>query len=171
MRKALIIITLICLNALNASAQSWTFARDGVDYVVDLPSATWRVVPRVDVHQHVEFVNGNNEVDGYLRLTKILVDPGTTAANLFQADQKWNLERLPGYVVCSDCNGQAFSGYLSGAAFSYEFISGGRTMGGRVYYLQLDKRTFYALRFTAARDKLQSIREQMEFIARSFRMK
>jgi hypothetical protein len=116
-------------------------------------------------------MNGNNEVDGYLRLTKILVDSGTTAANLFQSDEKWHLQGLPGYVVCSDCNGEAFSGYVSGATFSYEYISGGRTMAGRVYYLQPDKRTFYALRFTVARDKLQNIREQMDFIARSFRLK
>lgn len=171
MRKALIIVTLVCLNSLLASAQTWTFARDGVEYVIDLPSATWRVVSRIDVHEHLEFVNGSNEVDGYLRLTKILVDSDTTAANLFQADEKRNLQRLPGYVVCSDCKGEAFRGYLSGATFSYEYVSGGRTMVGRVYYLQLDKRTFYALRFTVARDKLQGVREQMDFIARSFRLK
>jgi hypothetical protein len=170
MRKGLI-VTLVCLNALNASAQSWTFARDGVEYVIDLPSATWRVVSRVDVHEHLEFVNGNNEVDGYLRLTKILVGSDTTAANLFQSDEKWSLQRLPGYEACSDCQGEAFRGYFSGAAFSYEYINGGRTMTGRVYYLQLDKRTFYALRFTLARDKLQGNREQMDFIARSFRLK
>lgn len=171
MRKALIIATLVCLNCLVASAQSWTFARDGVEYVIDLPSATWRVVPRVDVHEHVEFVNGNDEANGYLRLSKILVDSDTTAANLFQSDEKWNLQRLPGYVVCSDCNGDAFRGYLSGTTFSYEYLSGGRTMAARVYYLQSDKRTFYVLRFTVARDKLQSIREQMDFMARSFRLK
>ena len=170
MRKAILIATLVCLTPLTASAQSWTFSRDRVEYVIDLPSATWRVVSRVDLHDHVEFVNGNNEVDGYLRLTKILVYSDTTAANLFQSDEKWNLQRLPGYVVCSDCNGEAFRGYLDGATFSYEYISGGRTMAGRVYYFQLDKRTFYALRFTVARDKLQSIREQMDFIARSFRL-
>lgn len=171
MRKALLTATLFCLTCLTASAQSWTFSRDGVEFVIDLPSATWRVVSRIDIHEHLEFVNGNNEVDGYLRLTKIVVDSDTTAANLFQSDEKWNLQRLPGYVVCSDCNGEAFSGQLSGAAFSYEYVSGGRTMAGRIYYLRVDKRTFYALRFTVAREKLQSIREQMNFIAGSFRIK
>src|SRR5678816_3424228 len=73
MRRSLIIVTLVCLNSLTALAQSWTFARDGVEYVIDLPSATWRVVSRVDVHEHMEFVNGNDEVNGYLRLTKIPV--------------------------------------------------------------------------------------------------
>lgn len=171
MRKVLMIAILVCVNSLNVLAQGWTFAREGVEYVMDLPSASWRAVPRVDVHEHVEFVNGNHEANGYLRLSKILIDVDTTAAHLFQEDEKWNLQHLPGYVVCGECNGEAFRGHLSGATFSYEYTSGGRTMFGRVYYLQLDKRTFYSLRFTFARDKLQGIREQMDFIARSFRLK
>ena len=171
MRTAIMIGMLVCLNVINASAQSWTFARDSVEYVIDLPSATWRVVPRVDVHEHVDFVNGNDEANGYLRVSKVLVDVGTTATNLFQEDEKWNLQRLSGYVVCGDCNGEAFRGHLSGATFSYEYTSRGRPMSGRVYYLQIDKRTFYALRFTVAQDKLQGVLEQMDFIARSFRLK
>lgn len=171
MRKALIIVTLICLNSLIASAQSWTFTRDGVEYQIDLPSPTWHVESRVDVHEHVDFVNGNAEVDGYLRLSRILVHPDATAAELFQSDEKWHLKQLSGYVACGDCNGEAFRGNLNGAAFSYEYIHGGRTMAGRIYYLQADKRTFFALRFTVARDKLQLVREQMDFIARSFRLK
>ena len=171
MRKALILVTLVCFNSLNALAQGWTFARDSVEYVIDLPSATWRVVSRVDVHEHVEFVNGNDEANGYLRLTKILVDSEKTAADLFQSDEQRNLQHLPGYVVCNDGKGEAFRGYVSGTSFSYEYVRSGRAMAGRIYYLQLDKRTFYALRFTVVKDKLQSVREQMDFIARSFRLK
>jgi len=171
MRTAIMIAILVCLNVINASAQSWTFARDSVTYVIDLPSATWRVVPRVDVHEHVDFVNGKDEANGYLRVSNILVDVGTTATNLFQEDEKWNLQHLRGYVVCGDCNGEAFRGHLSGATFAYEYTSRGRTMSGRVYYLEIDKRTFYALRFTVAQDKLRGMREQMDFIARSFRLK
>ncbi|HSE32571.1 MAG TPA: hypothetical protein VLA93_13445 [Pyrinomonadaceae bacterium] len=171
MRKVFIIVTLICLNSLNAVAQGWTFEREGIEYVIELPSATWRVVSRVDLHEHVDFVNGKNEANGYLRPTKILVDVDTTAANLFQKDEKWNLQHLPGYVLCSDCSGEAFRGHLSGATFSYEYTSRGRTVSGRVYYLQIDKRTFYALRFTVDQDKLRGLREQMDFIARSFRLK
>ena len=171
MRKVVIILMLVCLNSLNALAQRWTFEREGVEYVMDLPSASWRPVSRVDVHEHVEFVNGNDQVNGYLRLNKIFVDAETTAVNLFQTDEKWNLQHLPGYVLCSECNGEAFRGYLSGATYSYEYTSGGRTMSGRVYYLQIDKHTFYALRFTVAQDKLQGVREQMDFMARSFRLK
>ena len=171
MRKVLVIAMLVCVNCVYALAQSWTFVRERVEYVMDLPSTSWRAISRVDVHEHVEFVNGNDEANGYLRLSKILVNVDTTAANLFQQDEKWNLQHLPGYVVCGECNGEAFRGHLSGATFSYEYTSGGHPMYGRVYYLQIDKRTFYALRFTVAQHKLQGTREQMDFIARSFRLK
>jgi len=50
-------------------------------------------------------------------------------------------------------------------------VAAGRTMYGRIYYLQMDPRTFYALRFTVARNKLQAVRDQMDLIARSFRLK
>lgn len=44
-------------------------------------------------------------------------------------------------------------------------------MEGRIYYLEVDKRTFYILHFTVASEKLASLLEQMDFIARSFRLK
>jgi hypothetical protein len=44
-------------------------------------------------------------------------------------------------------------------------------MAGRLYYLQADNRTVYALRFTGLRDRLLQIRNQTDSIARSFRLK
>ena len=55
--------------------------------------------------------------------------------------------------------------------FSYEFVNQGRNMDGRIYYLRLDNRTFYILHFTVASEKLPSLRDQMDSIARSFRLK
>lgn len=162
---------LVCFSALTAPAQGWTFSRDGVEYVIEFPSATWRVRSRVDVHEHPDFVNGTDELNGYLRLSKILVNPGTSAADVFQSEEKLRLQHLPGYMICSSCKGESFSGNLSGATFSYEYTDAGRVMAGRIYYLQVDTRTFYALRFTIAQDKLAALREQMNFIARSFRLK
>lgn len=157
--------------AATVGAQTRTFTKEGIEYTLDLPSSSWQPVARIDVHDHLDFINGTDIANGYLRLRKILVDPGTTAADIFQRDEKWDLQRLPGYVVCSECKGETFEGQFTGTAFSYEYVSGGKAMAGRVYYLQLDKRIFYSLRFTVARDRLQSIRDQMDVIARSFRLK
>jgi hypothetical protein len=171
MRQVLIVVLLICFSASMALAQSWSFSRDGVEYVIEFPSAAWRVVSRVDVHEHPEFVYGTDQLNGYLRLSKILVNSGASAADLFQSEEKFNLQHLPGYVICDGCKGEFFGGNLSGATFSYEYTDAGKVMAGRVYYLQVDTRTFYALRFTVARDKLPALREQMNSIARSFRLK
>ena len=158
-------------TSLAFAIQTRRFTAADIEYELQLPSAAWQVVSRIDVHEHLEFVNGNDAANGYLGLRKIVVAHPTTASELFHDDEKWQLQRLPGYVVCSDCAGISFKGQLSGQAFSYEYTNGGRTMYGRIYYLQLDSRTFYSLKFTVARDKLQDVRDEMDFIARSFRLK
>lgn len=165
------ILVLLMASSLAFGFQTRRFTRDDIEYELDLPSSTWRAVSRLDVHQHPEFVKGTDRTNGYLRLRKILVNQPTTAAELFANDEKWELQRLPGYVVCSECDGVNFEGKLSGAVFAYEYVAGGKVMYGRIYYLQVDKRTFYSLRFTVARDKLNAIRDEMDSIARSFRLK
>jgi hypothetical protein len=171
MRLILTLLLIIISLSINATAQTQTFTREGVEYVLDLPSPSWRAVSRVDVHEHLEFVNGEDYSNGYLRLRKRLVTPDTTSKDLFSEAEKWELQKLPGYVVCSGGKGTDFSGQLKGTLFSYEFVSQGRNMDGRIYFLRLDNRTFYVLYFTVASEKLPSLRDQMESIARSFRLK
>ena len=153
------------------SGQTQTFTRDGVEFALELPSPQWRAVSRFDVHDHVEFIYDGSVTNGYLRLRKNVVDAGTLPEALVTRDEKQSLRFLPGYVVCGECKGEKFDGRLSGTTFNYEFTSGGQVMAGRLYYLQIDNLTIYTLHFTGARDKVQSIREQMDSMARSFRMK
>ena len=162
---------LLMLGFATVKAQRQTFTKGDLEYVVELPSAAWRVDQRVDVHDHVEFIYDGDASNGYLRLRKLLVTAETTPVDLFQRYEKWELQSLPGYVACRDCSGEAFKGYLTGAVFAYEFVSAGRPMAGRIYYLRTDQRTFYALHFTGARDKLAGLRVQMDSIAQSFRLK
>lgn len=171
MRVILIALLLIIPFGTNAEAQTQTFTREGVEYVLDLPSPSWRAVSRVDVHDHLEFVNGGDYSNGYLRLRKTLVMSNNTSEVLFREAEKWELQRLPGYVVCSGGKGTEFSGQLKGTVFSYEFVNHGKNMDGRIYYLRLDSRTFYILHFTVASEKLPSLQDQMDSIARSFRLK
>lgn len=169
--RILLILVLLLMNSLAAAGQARWFTRDDIEYAVELPSPAWQVVSRVDVHDHPEFINSNDPANGYLRLRKILVDHPTSMSELFRHDEKWVLQHLPGYVVCSECDGVALEGRLRGVVFSYEYVRGGKPMFGRIYYLQLNQRTFYSLHFTGAREKLRSISTQMDLIARSFHMK
>lgn len=164
-------VALLLVSCVLVAGQTRQFTRDDLEYGLELPSPAWRVVARLDVHDHQDFIHSDGASSGYLRLGKIFAEQPTTTSELFYREEKLRLQYLPGYVVCGECDGVQFQGRLSGATFSYEYVTGGRTMYGRIYYLQVDPRTFYALRFTVARDKLPGIREQMESIARSFYVK
>lgn len=162
---------ILLLPSLTVGAQTRSFTKDDIEYIVELPCPAWHAVSRFDVHDHLDFMYEDGSAKGYLRLRKKFVAAGATAADLFRNDEKWELQSLPGYVACSVCTGEQFEGNLKGVAFSYEYTSGGRPMAGRIYYLQLDNRTFYVLNFTVARDKLTSLRNDLDSIARSFRLK
>ena len=171
MQSMIVCVLFVTVSALTANAQTQLFSRDGVEFQMEFPSASWRAVTRVDVHEHVEFINGTDGRDGYLRLRKKLVAPGTTTATLFAEDEKWELSGLTGYVVCSGGTGTEFSGKLKGTRHSYEFVKDGTNMDGRIYYLQADSRTFYVLHFTVASAKLARLVPEMDVIARSFQLK
>ena len=172
MRIVPVILALaLLLTAITAGAQTRSFTKNDIEFAVELPSPAWQPVSRFDVHTHVDFVYGADPANGYLQLRKKLVAHGETAADLFLQGEKWELQSLTGYVACSACTGELFVGQLKGAAFSYEYVSGGRPMAGRIYYLQVDSRTFYSLHFTVARERLRSLRSDMDAIARSFQLK
>jgi hypothetical protein len=144
------------------------YTNEKVDYSFELPSPTWRAILEPDAaHEHPEFVYGDR-LDGFLTIRKEVVEAGTTAAELARRDQDLKLRYLPGFVEGKQ---EPFNGRLDGVTISYEFVRTGKPMLGRTYYLQVDNRTIYALRFTGLRDKLSRIRNQTDLIARTFKMK
>ena len=164
----LIALMLSLGSALSSNAQEHSYSSAKVNYVVDLPSATWRLVDEPDdVHQHAEFVYGDRN-DGYLRIRKEALEEGLTIKEFAHRDQDQKERFRPGYV---DGKEEPFSGRLSGVTMSYEFTQAGKPMAGRSYYLQGDSGTVYVLRFTGMRDKLLRIRNQTDLIARSLRLK
>ena len=141
---------------------------DQVEYTIELPSSLWRAIPEPDgAHGHAEFINGDR-LDGYLQIRKEVVDAGTTPSDLARRDLDQKLRFLPGFVEGKE---EKFAGRLNGVTVSYEFVRTAKPMMGRIYYLQADNRTIYALRFTGLRDKLTRIRNQTDSIARSFKLK
>lgn len=164
---ALVLFVSICA-ASQAFAQGREFKSEGADYTIELPSATWRTVAEPDsVHQHAEFVYGDRN-DGYLRVRKEVIEANESVTDLARREGEQKLRFQPGYVEGREEN---FAGRLNGIVTSYEYVSGGKPMLGRIYYLRADNRTVYSLRFTGARDKLTQIRNQTDSIARSFHLK
>jgi hypothetical protein len=170
MRRLTIFLALAFIFTLGsavASAQE-TFTSENAGYTLELPSERWRVTQEPDsLHEHAEFIYGDRN-DGYLRIRKEVVEAGTTASDISQRDQDQKLKFQTGYVEGKE---EKFLGRLNGVTFAYEYTSGGKAMAGRLYYLQADNRTVYALRFTGLRDRLLQIRNQTDSIARSFRLK
>src|SRR5918999_2118151 len=127
------------------------FTNDTIDYVLELPSTQWRVISEPDAaHEHAEFVYGDR-LDGHLQIRKEIVEAGTKPSDLARRDLDQKLRFFPGFVEGKE---EAFSGRLNGITISYEFVKTGKPMMGRIYYLQTDNRTIYALRFTGLKDKL-----------------
>ena len=163
--KAFLLMIFMAASCSIAAAQQ---TYDGEEYTLELPSSQWQVISGPDAaHEHAEFVNGDR-LNGYLQIRKEVVEAGTTPSALARRDLDQKLRFLPGFVEGKE---EKFSGRLDGTTISYEYIKTGKPMMGRIYYLQADNRTIYALRFSGLRDKLAQIRNQTDFIARSFKLK
>ena len=151
------------------TAQENTYASETDDYSLELPTPSWKALPRSDAaHHHVEFINGDR-TDEYLRIRKNEIEEGANLVDYERGESETKLRFLPGYVVGG--KETPFSGRLKGIVTTYEFTSGGKPMAGRIYYLRADAHTLYALHFQGARDRLQRIQNQTDAIARSFRVK
>ncbi len=164
---AFLVLTLITGSfGVAVSQEVYTNSEEG--YSLELPSNAWRVISEADAATgHAAFVNGDR-LQGHLQIRKEVVDAGTTASDLARRDLDQKLRFLPGFVEGKQ---EKFSGRLEGVTVSYEFVRTGKPMMGRIYYLQADNRTIFALRFTGLRDNLARIRNQTDFIARSFKLK
>ncbi|MBA2702264.1 MAG: hypothetical protein H0U60_00240 [Blastocatellia bacterium] len=164
---ALLVSILLGASVMTVLAQE-THISDQGEYSIELPSSLWRSIAEPDpARERAEFVYGDR-MDGYLQIRKEIVDAGTSPADVAQRDQDQKLRYIPGFVGGKQ---EPFSGRLNGVTASYEFTKAGKPMMGRIYYLQADNRTIYALRFTGLRDKLARIRNQTDSIARSFKLK
>lgn len=169
MKHLLVILVLtLVMGSLSVAVSQQVYNSSSEGYSLELPSDLWRVISDADAATgHTEFVYGDR-LQGHLQIRKEVVDAGTTTSNLARRDLDQKLRFLPGFVEGKE---EKFSGRLEGVTVSYEFVRTGKPMMGRIYYLQADNRTIFALRFTGLRDKLARIRNQTDLIARSFKVK
>jgi hypothetical protein len=167
-RLIAVFISALLLSCISEAGAQELYTNDQIEYTLELPSTTWRAISQLDsAHGHEEFVNGDR-LEGYLQIRKEAVDAGTTPSDLARRDQDEKLRFLPGFIEGKE---EKFVGRLNGVTISYEYVRTGKPMMGRIYYLQTDNRTIYALRFSGLRERLARIRNQTDLIARSFKLK
>lgn len=154
--------------ALSAFAQSSTFSDKNVEYTFDVPEAVWKMnVKPTAANPNVEYIYGDR-MNGYLEIRKISVKSNEPLSDVIQREMEQRLQFKPGFVAGKEEN---FAGALPGKVWNYEYVQSGKNMSGRVYYLKADDTTVYALRFTGLRDQLRPIRNQIDSIARTFKVK
>lgn len=159
---------IVLLGSSAISAQGQSFTDPSVDYTLEFPNATWKLIAKPDsTRTQAEFVYGDR-LDGYLRIRKESLDEGMSLSELARRYRDDTLRNRPGYV---DGTEERFTGNLTGIVSGYEFTLNGKQMVGRIYYLKADNRTVYSLHFTGLRDKLNIIRSQTDTIARSLQVK
>jgi hypothetical protein len=163
-----LILILIALLPSAAQGQQRSYTNRNLDYVLDLPSAEWRVinVPGV-AHASTEFSYGQKS-PVHLRIRREFVDDGVSPVDLVQRKQRFDRISLRGYVKSVV---EPFEGRLSGAKYAYEYVTAGKPTAVLLYYLHANNRFIYRVEFVGPSNELQALAEQTDFIARSFRMK
>lgn len=157
---------LIMLCAFSAFAQ-FDFDDPNVEYTFTLPSDNWKMVSEPsELSPNVEFVYDFKK-DGHLEIRKIEVEPKTLFGEIIEREES-ALQFTPGYVAGKEEN---FQGSYNGRIFNYEYVRSGRAMSGRFYFLKTSETSVYVLRFTGLKDKLRSIRNETDSIARTFKIK
>jgi hypothetical protein len=153
--------------ALSAFAQTQSFSDANAGYRFDLPETGWKMTTKPSaLSPNVEYVFGDRR-DGHLEVRRFTLNAGDTLSDLIRAEEA-KLHFLKGYVAGKE---ESFAGKLKGTVFNYEYVSSARNMSGRFYYLKVDDTNVYVLRFTGERDKLRTIRNQTDLIARTFELK
>ncbi|MDQ6786881.1 MAG: hypothetical protein M3033_08750 [Acidobacteriota bacterium] len=166
-RKLAFLFSAVLLLSASTFAQSTTFADANAEYTFDLPQANWKIIVKPSaISPNVEYVYEERQ-NGHLEIRKQTLKSGTTLADLIR-DEEQKLQFLPGYVAGKE---ETFNGTLDGKVFNYEFVRAGRNMSGRFYFLKANDTTVYILRFVGVGDKLKSIRNQTDSIARTFDLK
>lgn len=143
---------------------SSNFSDPNVDYSFDVPDERWKMTLKPSpAKPSVEYVFVDKN-DGHLEIRRLAVPKDGILSEIVR-DEESKLQFLPGYVAGKD---EQFTGRLKGTVFNFEFVRQGRPAAGRFYFLRADEGTVYVLRFTGFRDRLRSIRNQTDSIARTF---
>ncbi len=150
--------------AFSVFAQTDTFSDPNVDYTFEIPNTTWKMTARPsDISPNVEYVYGTRQ-DGHLEVRKLSVKSGDKVDDVVR-DEESKLQFKPGFVAGKEEN---FKGFLAGKVYNFEFVKSGRNWSGRYYFLRADDSTIYILRFEGYDDKLRSLRNIIDSMARTF---
>ena len=159
-------ILLALVAVASAYGQLGNFSDPNVDYSFEVPDERWKLTAKPSAAKpNVEYVFIDRN-DGHLEVRKMALAKDAVLSDIVR-EEEMKLQFLPGFVAGKDEN---FTGRLRGTVYNFEFVRAGRPMAGRFYFLRSDD-TLYVLRFMGFRDRLRSIRNQTDSMARTFVIK
>jgi hypothetical protein len=168
MKNLFVSTILMLVFAILAFGQSTSFSDANVEYTFDIPEATWKMtVKPTTASPNVEFVYGDR-LDGQIEIRRVSIKADELVTDVILRETEQKLQFMQGFVAGKE---ETFAGNLKGKVFNFEFVKAGKNMSGRFYYLKANDATVYVLRFTGYRDKLRTIRNQTDQMARSFELK
>ena len=141
-------------------------------FVLTLPSG-WLAIVTQDAlgRKEVNIVFKVRE-NGALKIRKLEnVDPDAEIVALAQKDEEQTLRFLPGYdklttekITIGGASGR------TGALVSYDYKNGGQPFTGRDYFVRMEDKSVYVLRFRGRKTVLGTLRSHTDAITRSFKL-
>lgn len=161
---SLLLSLFICLTAcVGVMGQTETYSDPNLEYTFEIPDERWKVTLRPSATNNTVEMVFVDRTDGHLEIRKVSSPRATSWADVVR-EEEIKQQFLQNYVAAKE---EKFAGKLSGPVFNFEYTRAGRAMSGRFYFLRSGDNV-YILKFTGFRDKLRSIRNQTDIIARTF---
>lgn len=168
-----IYLLMILFAAPQAFAQSSLEVFDDPDgqYTLTLPAGWLAIVSQDSLGRKEINIVFKNRENGALKIRRVDdADPTMEIMQFAQKDEEQTLRFLPAYDKLA-IEKIPMSGGRTGALVSYDYKTGGQPFTGREYYLRLNEKTIYVLRFRGRRNILSTLRSHTDAIARSFKLK
>jgi hypothetical protein len=141
-------------------------------YIVSLPAGWIAVVSQDSLGRRDVNIVFKVRENGALKVRRVdNVEPAMAITDFAKKDEEQTVRFQPGYDKISLEN-FLMGGGRTGTLLSYDYKNAsGQPFTGRNYYLRMDEKTIYVLRFTGRKTILGALRNQTDSIARSFKIK
>ena len=172
-RRFLFLLACLALLTPAALAQSASevFEDPEGKYVMTLPAGWLGIVTEDALGKKDVNVVFKVRENGALKVRKLDDAPAETEVlALAQKDEEQTLRFLPGYDKLNIEKVPLGPG-RSCALVSYDYKNGGQPFTGRDYFVRVDEKTVYVLRFRGRKNILGTLRSHTDAIARSFKLK
>lgn len=164
----LVLILTALLSPSTVAGQAQPHTVETGEYVLELPSAQWRAVAVSGADYPRDFRFNDDQGFVRLRIRREIVNEAVSTSDVAERQRRLDRSSRRGYVVGTV---ESFKGGLSGTKYSYEYVTAGKPMARVIYYLRANKRTIHRIEFTGSPKMLLDLSDQIDSIARSFRLK